>query len=59
MGPASTDDAVRITRVSQLPVCVLELGKNLYPDPLHFKTAAHLVEFRRAADYISAGVLLI
>ena len=41
--------------ISQLPDATLELGKSLYPEPLHFKTTAHLAEFRRAADYISAG----
>ncbi|EXJ53308.1 uncharacterized protein A1O5_13455 [Cladophialophora psammophila CBS 110553] len=44
--------------LSQLPICALEMGKNLYPDPLHFKTADHLIKFRRAADYPMAMIFL-
>lgn len=49
----------RRVSISQLPDDALKLGKNLYPEPLHFKTTAHLAEFRRAADYISAGTSLL
>ena len=55
-GLGRTERQRRIS-ISQLPDTALGLGKSLYPDPLHFKTAEDLVEFRRAADYISAGLL--
>ncbi|KAJ9494359.1 hypothetical protein H2202_010142 [Exophiala xenobiotica] len=48
----------RRVSISQLPDATLELGMSLYPEPLHFETTAHLAEFRRAADYISAGKIL-
>ncbi|EXJ81987.1 hypothetical protein A1O1_08055 [Capronia coronata CBS 617.96] len=43
----------------QLPETALQLGKNLYPEPLHFKTMERLVQFRRAADYISAAMIFL
>ncbi|KAK6371504.1 hypothetical protein LTS17_008754 [Exophiala oligosperma] len=49
----------RRVSISQLPDDALKLGKNLYPEPLHFKTTAHLAEFRRAADYISAAMIFL
>ncbi len=46
----------RRRRNSSLPDATLELAKNLYPYPIHFKVSEDLVKFRNAADYISAGL---
>lgn len=50
-----TPEQSRQLQTFQLPQETLGLGKSLYPDPLHFRTSECLLEFRRAANYISAG----
>ncbi|KIX06181.1 uncharacterized protein Z518_04155 [Rhinocladiella mackenziei CBS 650.93] len=56
---AEKTESERRMSISQLPDAALKLGKSLYPDPLHYRTAENLVEFRRAADYISAAMIFL
>ncbi|EHY55943.1 putative phosphoketolase [Exophiala dermatitidis] len=57
--PTSKASAEQDPPRSQLPEFALQLGKNLYPEPLHFKTMERLQEFRRTADYISAAMIFL
>jgi len=55
MAVESISGPVSSPLLSHLPPEALSLARNLYPDPLHFITAEDVKNFRRAADYISAG----